>query len=158
MQIAVHPEEIARAVVGPDISRGAVGLEVINHGGGALAEPEERPWIAWSELLHHLRLVFVELLQAVGESNVDRVDAESAAEHQFLPGVPRETDARLEVTQAALVQSPGGMNDPAWLSGDGVGGGRIEIADLAVCRMERALGRPPQPEVQGQASRNLPVV
>ena len=106
MQVAVHPVDAARAEVSADIGRGVVGPEVIDHGRGTLAELEERPRIAGSELLHHLRLVFVELLQPVGESDVDRVDAESAAEAPVSLGRATRRPMRgWKFAQAALVQS-----------------------------------------------------
>src|SRR5262249_46781650 len=123
-----------------------------------LAELEERTRIARRALLHHLGEILVELLQRVGEADVDRVDGEAAAEHPLFERMPGRPEARLKIAQAAVAERARGMDDGAGLAGQRVDGGGAEVAFLSVRGVERAFGGPAQAQVERDGLRQLPVV
>src|SRR5437764_12298989 len=132
MQIAVHPVKLARTKVRADERRTQVRANRVRDYTGSLAKPVNGPGITRRLLLSNLRLIFVELLQCIWETDIHRIDPEAAAKDPSICWMPRDSDARLKILQIPVVQSAIRVNDRAEFAGNGIDRGRAEVTDKAV--------------------------
>src|SRR4051812_3177725 len=136
MQIAVHPVNVARTKVRADERRTQVRANGVRDYTGTLAKPVNGPRITRHLLLSNLRLIFVELLKCVWETDIHRIDPEPAAKDPSICWMPRDSDARLKVLQIPVVQSAIQVNDRAEFAANGINRGRTEVADKAAGRVK----------------------
>ena len=71
-----------------------------------MAKPVNGPGITRCLLLSNLRLIFVELLKCIWETDIHRIDPEAAAKDPSICWMPRDSDARLKVEPDGTAGTP----------------------------------------------------
>src|SRR6185437_6539906 len=106
----------------------------------------------------YVRRIFLEILRQVRSEQIDRSHGKSGTEYEIVGDLIRCAQARLEVLVVGPVQPSGRMRNRPEHASKRICCGWIELALLAVFRLEGRFVGPAEAEVQSQPAVHGPVI